>query len=345
MAKVARPRMVNIDQLTGREKVAVLLMVLGPQASSHLTRIISPDDLEAVTLEVARMEMVHPELAEAVLLEWYETERAAASLATGGVQIAREILEATLGPERAGAVLQRIETQLKDQSGLYGLRKVDPQQLASVLRTEHPQTIALVLAHLDPGQTAEVLRDLDPDTGGDVIYRIACMDKVLPEVLDVIRTAMGGTSELSMSQDLQAAGGPQAVAQVMNLLAGSTEKELMQRLTDRDSNLSDQIKDLMFVFEDIMKLTPAALQRLLRDVQSKTLAMALKAATEDLKAKIMGTMSQRAVSTLTEEMEFLGPVRLSDVEAAQTEIVKIARALEEVGEIVITGGANDVLVE
>jgi flagellar motor switch protein FliG len=345
MAVVSRPRALTVDQLTGREKVAVLLMVLGPQASSHLTRMISPDDLEGVTLEVARMDMVHPELAEAILEEWYETERAAASLATGGVRVAQEILEATLGPDRAGAVLQRIETQLKDQSGLYDLRKVDPQQLATVLRSEHPQTIALVLAHLDPTQTAAVLRDLEPDAGADVIYRIACMDKVLPEVLDVIRTSMGGTSELSLSQDLRAAGGPQAVAQVMNLLAGTTEKELMQRLAEKDAKLSDEIKDLMFVFEDIMKLTPQALQRLLRDIQSKTLAMALKAATDELKGKITGTMSQRAVSTLTEEMEFLGPVRLSDVEAAQAEIVKIARALEETGEIVISGGANDVLVE
>jgi flagellar motor switch protein FliG len=345
MPVATKPRTLTVDQLTGREKVAVLLMVLGPQAAAHLTRMISPDDLEGVTLEVARMEMVHPELAEAILEEWYETERAAASLATGGVQVAREILEATLGADRASSVLQRIETQLKDQSGLYDLRKVDPQQLASVLRSEHPQTIALVLAHLDPSQTAAVLKDLDHDVGGDVIYRMARMDKVLPEVLDVIRTSMGGTSELSLSQDLRAAGGPQSVAQVMNLLAGTLEKELMQRLSERDNSLSEQIKNLMFVFEDIVKLTPQALQRLLRDVQSKTLAMALKAATDELKEKIMSTMSQRAVSTLTEEMEFLGPVRLSDVEAAQTEIVKVARALEETGEIVIAGGADDVLVE
>ena len=284
-------------------------------------------------------------LAEAVLEEWYETERAAASLATGGVGVAQEILETALGPDRASAVLQRIENQLKDQSGLYDLRKVDPQQLASVLRSEHPQTIALVLAHLDANQTAAVIRDLDADVGADVIFRMARMDKVSPEVLDVIKKSVGGTSELSLSQELQAAGGPQAVAQVMNLLAGTLEKELMGRLAERDSSLSDEIKDLMFVFEDIAKLDPKAIQRLLRDVESKTLALALKAATDELKEKIVDGMSQRARSALLEEMEFLGPVRLSDVEGAQGEVVKVARALEEAGEIVISGGEDDVLVE
>ncbi len=345
MALTTRSQNLQLDQLSGREKVAVLIMALGPQAAASLTRSMSPEDLEAVSLEIARMDSVHPELAEAILEEWYETERAAASLATGGVAVAREILETALGPDRAHTVLQRIETQLKDQSGLYDLRKVDPQQLASVLRSEHPQTIALVLAHLDTHQTADVLRDLDPATGADVVYRMAKMEKVLPEVLEVIKTSVGGTSELSLSQDLRAAGGPQAVAQVMNLLAGTFEKELMQRLSERDSELGDEIKNLMFVFEDMVKLDPKAIQRLLRDIDSKTLAMALKAATDELRTKITETMSQRAVAAVREEMEFLGPVRLSDVETAQGEIVKIARALEEAGEIVIAGGEEDVLVQ
>ncbi len=340
-----KTRALNVDQLSGREKVAVLLMALGPQASVHLTQAMSPDELEAVTLEVARMEAVPPEVAEAVLEEWYETERAASSLATGGVGVAQEILETALGKDRAVSVLERIETQLKDRSGLYDLRKVDPQQLASVLRSEHPQAIALVLAHLDAGQTAEVIRDLDPGVGADVIFRMARMDKVSPEVLDVIKSTVGGTSELALSQELSAAGGPTAVAHVMNLLAGTLEKELMGRLAERDANLSDEIKDLMFVFEDVVKLDPRALQRLLSEVDTKTLALALKAATEDLKDKIKETMSQRALTTLTDEMEFLGPVRLSDVEAAQAEIVKIARGLEEAGEIVISAGDDDVLVE
>ncbi len=335
----------KVDQLKGREKVAVLLMTLGPEASVRLTRSMRPEDLEAVTLEIARMETVRPELADAILEEWYETERAAASLATGGVGVAQEILESALGPDRAAAALQRIELQLKDQSGLSDLRKVDPQQLASVLRSEHPQSIALVLAHLDASQTAAVIRDLETDVGADVIFRMARMDKVSPEVLDAIKSSVTGTSELSLSQDMQAAGGPQAVAQVMNLLAGSMEKELMERLSERDAGLSEEIKDLMFVFEDMVKLDPKAIQRLLQEIESKTLAMALKAASEDLKEKITETMSQRATSALTEEMEFLGPVRLSDVEGAQAEIVKIARALEESGEIVIAGGEDDVLVE
>ncbi len=338
-------RALTIDQLTGREKAAVLLMALGPEAAAEVTKDLQPDDLEAISLEIARLDGVSASLAEAVLEEWSETQRAAVSLAAGGVGYAREILVRALGPDRAAAVLARIEAQIQDSSGLYDLRRVDPQQLGSVLRAEHPQTIALVLAHLDTTQTAAVLRDMDPTVGADVIHRMARMDKVMPEVLEVIRTSVGGTSELSLSQELRAAGGPAPVAQVMNLLAGTLEKDLMQRLSERDGELAEEIKNLMFVFEDVIKLDDRALQRLMREVDSKTLAVALKTASEELKERIMGTMSQRARSALQEEMEFLGPQRLSDVEAAQAEIVHRTRELEESGEIVISGGDGDVLVE
>lgn len=344
-ARLKPTRALTIDQLTGREKAAVLLMALGPEAAGEVTKDLAADDLEAISLEIARLDGVSASLAEAVLEEWSETQRAAVSLAAGGVGYAREILVRALGPDRAAAVLARIEAQIQDNSGLYDLRRVDPQQLGNVLRAEHPQTIALVLAHLDATQTSAVLRDMDPVLGADVIHRMARMDKVMPEVLEVIRASVGGTSELSLSQDLRAAGGPAPVAQVMNLLAGTLEKDLMQRLSERDGELAEEIKNLMFVFEDVIKLDDRALQRLMREVDSKTLAVALKTASEELKERIMGTMSQRARSALQEEMEFLGPQRLSDVEAAQAEIVHRTRELEESGEIVISGGDGDVLVE
>lgn len=341
--QVMQRRGPRLDDLTGRQKAAVLIMALGAEASEPITSGLSPEELEGISYEIACFDEVPMELAEAVLREWEQTEEAAFSLSEGGVDYAREILERALGPQKAAVVLKRIESQLRE-SGFQNLRNADPQQLTSVLRNEHPQTIALILAHLDSVLVADVLKQLDPALGSDVTYRLARMEKVLPEVLRIIEQSLGTEAALSLSQDMSSAGGPAAVAEVLNLVNASLEKELLEGIERYDGDLCEEIKSLMFVFEDIIKLDEKALQRVLREVDSKELAMALKAASAELKERITGTMSRRAVGALTEEMEFLGPVRLRDVEAAQSEIVKHVRALEEAGEIVI-GGANDDFVE
>jgi len=341
---VALARRPAHDELTGRQKVAVLLMAMGEDASTAITQNLAPEEVEAISFEIAKMDRADPEVVQAVLAEWQHTEEAAFSLASGGVEFARAILEKALGPSKAGQVLKRIEAQLHDHISLTHLRSADPQQLSAIIRNEHPQTIALILAFLDPGQTAAVLRETDPRIGSDILLRIARMEKVLPDVLRIIEESVGSESDLSIAGDGSAAGGPEAVAEVLNLLSAGVEKELLDGVAEKDLDLSEQIKNLMFVFEDIVKLDDKGITRLLRDVDTRELSMALKLASDELKEKILGSMSSRARDALTEEMEFLGPVRVSDVEMAQANIVKMARALEEAGEIVI-GGSDDMVIE
>jgi flagellar motor switch protein FliG len=332
------------EELSGRQKVAILLMALGEEASAQITKNLDPEEVEAISFEIAKMERVEPHVVEGILAEWQHTEQAAFSLASGGVDYARRVLEKAFGPSKAAQVLKRIEAQLHDHISLTHLRNADPQQLTAIIRNEHPQTIALILAFLDPGQTAAVLREVDPQTGSDILLRIARMEKVLPDVLRIIEDSVGAESDLSLSGDGSAAGGPEAVAEVLNLLAAGLEKDLLDGVAEKDIELSEQIKNLMFVFEDIVKLDDKGITRLLRDVDTKELSLALKLASEELKGRILGSMSSRARDSLLEEMEFLGPVRVSDVEIAQANIVKMARALEEAGEIVI-GGGDDLVIQ
>jgi flagellar motor switch protein FliG len=212
-----------------------------------------------------------------------------------------------------------------------------------MLRGEHPQTIALILAHLQPQHTASVLKEIDPQLGAEVVYRMARMEKVSPEMLHLIERSML-TEDLQPAQGLSASGGPQAVAAILNIMPSSIEKELLDGVQSRDAGLCEQIRNLMFVFEDILTIDDKSIQRVLREVEGKELALALKGSSEELRAKIMGAMSQRAVEALKEEIEMLGPSKKRDVETAQTSIVTIVRRLEEAGEIVLSGGTDDMVV-
>jgi flagellar motor switch protein FliG len=343
VAGVAVAHRKTADELSGRQKVAILLMALGEEASAEITKNLAAEEVEAISFEIAKMDRADPALVEEVLNEWQHTEQAAFSLASGGVDYARRVLEKAFGASRASQVLKRIESQLHDHVSLTRLRNADPQQLAAIIRSEHPQTIALILAFLDPAQVAGVLKERDSALGSDVLLRMARMEKVLPDVLRVIEDSVGAEADLSLTGDSSKAGGPAAVAEVLNLVSAGLEKDLLDGVAQVDEALSEQIKNLMFVFEDITKLDDKGISRLLRDVDTKQLSMALKLASDELKARILGSLSTRARDSLVEEMEFLGPVRVSDVEAAQASIVKMARALEEAGEIVI-GGGDDLVV-
>ena len=334
----------NGRPLNGRQKVAVLCMAIGTEHAAKVTGGLTPDEAELITFEIAQMDRVPQEVMEAVLAEWLESTLGVASLTTGGLEYAKEVLEKAYGRNRADQILRRIQAQLADTAGLYRLRKADPQQLANTLRGEHPQTVALVLAHLDAPHTAAIVRELPIAFCAEVMYRMARMEKVSPEMLQLIERALSSEADLSFTQGMSAAGGPAAVASVLNLVSGSLEKELLEGVSERDATLCEQIKNLMFVFEDLVTLDDKSLQRLLREVEAKQLALALKASSEELKSKIMGAMSQRAVGALKEEMEFMGPVKMRDVEAAQAAIVTQVRKLEETGEIVLSAGSDDVLI-
>ncbi|MFS8639141.1 MAG: flagellar motor switch protein FliG [Gemmatimonadota bacterium] len=345
MARTAlREARLKAEDLTGRQKAAVLLMALGPEASKPITQALTPEEVEEITLEIARLETVPPDVVEAVLDEWRRMEEAAHSLAQGGVEYAKQILEQTFGPQRAAVILKRIESQLRESAGFRVLRNVDPQQLTTLLRNEHPQTISLILAHLEPGLVADVLKQLDPKLGALVLYRMARMDKVMPDVLQAVERSLGSDATVNLAQDMTRAGGPAAVAAVLNHVAGSLEKDLLEGIARQDPELCEEIKSLMFVFEDIVRLDDRALQRVLQSVDARELALALKAASDEVKSRIRSVMSQRAATALQEEMELLGPVRLRDVEEAQATIVKTIRALEESGEIVIGGAADEVIL-
>ena len=320
------------DRLTGRQKVAIVCMAIGTEHAAKVTAGLHPEEAEIVALEMAQLDRVPPSTVDAVLAEWLELTIGVDSLSAGGVEFAKDVLEAAFGPAKAQQILKRIQGQLADSDRFGRLRRADPQQLGNTLRGEHPQTIALILAHLDPTHVAAILRELDPALGGDVMFRIAKMEKVSPEMISLVERAIGSEADLAFSQGMSSVGGPAAVAAVLNLVSSSLEKEVLDLVAEKDAHLSDQIKNLMFVFEDLSSLDDKSLQRLLREVDVKQLALALKAASPELKAKIMQTMSQRAVAGLKEEMEFLGPVKMRDVEAAQTDIVSKVRALEETGE-------------
>jgi len=334
----------QLDQLNGAQKAAILCMVLGSESASLITQKLGQEEVEQISFEIARMDRVSTEATEAVLAEWLEVMMAADSIAAGGLDFAKEVLEKAFGTQKSGNMVKRIQAQLSETAGLHRLRNADPQQLGNMLRAEHPQTVALILAHLEPNHTAGVLKELDPVFGEEVITRMARMEKVSPDMLVLIERSILTETDLGPAQSLTTSGGPAVVAEVLNLVAPSLEKAIMRGVEERDPSLSEQIRNLMFVFEDVVSLDDRSMQRLLREVDVKELALALKAASNEVKNKILGGMSQRASGALKEEMEMLGPARKRDIESAQTAIVAMIRKLEDAGEIVVGGGADDLVV-
>ncbi|MGQ0646103.1 MAG: flagellar motor switch protein FliG [Gemmatimonadaceae bacterium] len=349
MGTALAPRQSGIDlvdpsTMSGRQKAAILCLALGTDTAAKITQKLLPDEVDALSFEIARVEQISPEVVDSVLEEWLTRIRVADSLASGGIDAAREILEKAFGSRKATQVLERIQGQLQNTIGLHRLRNADAQQLGQMLGGEHPQTIALILSHLEPQQTASILKELDTTIGAEVVFRMARMEKVSPELILLIERTLSADADLTTTQGMSASGGPAAVASVLNYVAASLEKVLLDGVATMDQALCDQIKNLMFVFEDLTSLDSRALQRLLRDVDSKELALALKAASVDLKGKITAAMSQRAVQALNDEMEMMGPVRMKDVESAQANIVAMVRKLEEAGEVVLSGGDDDVVL-
>lgn len=340
----ALARITQEPEFNGRQKAAILCMALGAEHAAKITQKLSNDEAELITFEIARMERVAPERAEGVLLEWIESTVASEALSTGGVDYARDILEKAFSGQKAQSILKRVVSQLADTTGLRRLRNADPQQIANMLHNEHPQTVALILAHLPFPHAAAVLKESDAATSGEVAFRMARMEKVSPDMLLMIEKSLGADTELDFQQGLSNAGGPAAVAAMLNLLQGSLEKQILEKIASMDPALSEQIKNLMFVFEDLRGVGDREIQRILREVDMKTLALALKGASAELRQRLTSQMSQRAVQSLTDEMETLGPTRMKDVEAAQAQIVTHARALEDAGEIVLNAAGDELVV-
>jgi flagellar motor switch protein FliG len=333
----------QLELLTGAQKAAILCMVLGSESASLITQKLGQEEVEQISYEIARMDRVSSEATDAVLAEWMDVMMAAESVAAGGMEFAREVLERAFGAPKSQAMLKRIQAQISESAGLHRLRSADPQQLGNMLRAEHPQTVALILAHLEPAHTATVLKEIDPQFGAEVVLRMARMEKVSPDMLVLIERSILTETDLSPAQGLTTSGGPAVVAEVLNLVAPSLEKAIMKGVEERDAALCEQIRNLMFVFEDVVSLDDRSMQRLLREIDVKELALALKSASNEVKNKVLGGMSQRASGALKEEMEMLGPARKRDIESAQTAIVAMIRKLEDAGEIVVGGSADDLV--
>ena len=328
------------DQLTGRQKAAVLVIALGTEVASQVFKHLKDKEIEKLSIEIANMKDVSSSVMESIVEEFYQMIMAQEYISSGGLEYAKGVLEKALGPRKAHEIVSRVESAIH-VSGFKLLKEVDPNQLLNFIQHEHPQTISLILANLESEQTAAIVSDLPPEIQADVAYRIATMGKISPDLLSDIEGVLENQVETVFGQDLSAAGGAKAVAEILNLTSRSVEKAILSDLEKRNPELATEIKNLMFVFEDIVLLDDRSVQRVLREVESKDLGLALKMSTDEVKDLIFRNMSERASNLLREELEYMGPVRVKDVEEAQLKIVEIIRNLEEDGEIIISGRGGE----
>jgi len=332
------------EELSMRQKAAVMLMVLGPQMAGTIVRHLDEDQTEALSLELARLDKVTPEQREGVIREFYEIAIAQDYMAEGGVEHARKMLEEAFGNERAEEVVKRIVAAMQVVPFEF-LKKADPSQVLSFIQDEHPQTIALILAYMPINNAALIIGKLSSDLRADVAGRIAMMEQTPPEVIRRVEQVLEKKVSSLISQEMTQAGGPKALVDLLNRVDRSTERLIMDSLSESNPELADTVKNMMFVFEDIVHLDDRAIQAIMKEVDMKELATALKGTPGEVQEKIYKNMSERAVAMLKEDMEFMGPVRLRVVEEAQQKVVSIIRKLEETGEVVIgRSGEEDVLV-
>ncbi len=331
--------MAPATELTGKRKAAIALVALGSEISSEVFKHLDEAKIEQLTLEIAGLGNVPSEVRRQVLDEFYNRYEAQ-EFAAGGMDYVRQILERALGPHRAAGIIEKITASLQEKPFSFA-RQVDPAQLVNFIENEHPQTIALVLAYLRPEQAALVLSSLPEDLQTEVAMRLAEMDRTSPEVVAEVEKVLENRLNSVGGQSYNFAGGTKALVDVLNRVDRATEKTILEELEEQNPALAEEVKNLMFVFEDIMLLDDRAIQTFLKEIDTKDLALALKAASEDVKRRIFSNMSERAAEMLREDMEFIGPVRLRVVEEAQQRIVTVIRRLEESGDIVIARGTED----
>lgn len=330
-------------ELSSRQKAAILLVALGPEASAQIYRHLPQEDIDGLTLEIARMGRIAPETREAVVVEYREMCMAQEYITEGGVGYARETLESAFGAERAAEIFSRLTTAMEVLPFDF-IKKAEPAQLLMFLQDEHPQTIALILAYLPPANAATVLSGLWPDLRAEVARRLAMMDRTPPEVIKEIERVLQRKLSSVISTEMTSAGGVKSLVEVLNWVDRSTERTILESLSDEAPDVAEEVKKLMFVFEDISLLDDRSITQVLREVDSKELALALKGVNQNVADRIFRCMSERAGAMLKEDMEFMGPVRMRQVEEAQQRVVNIIRRLEETGEIVIARGEQEEMI-
>ena len=330
--------------LSGLQKAAILLIALGPEKSSTIFKHLNEDEIEDLTLEIANTRSISPQVKEDVINEFYEICLAQQYIAEGGIGYAKELLEKALGSEKALEVIGKLTASLQVKPFEF-VRKTDALQLLSFIQDEHPQTIALILSYLSSQQASAIISALPPESQADVAKRIAVMDRTSPDVIKEVERVLESKLANLVNQDYTIIGGVDKVVDILNSTDRSTEKHIMETLEIDDPELADEIRKKMFVFEDILLLDDRSIQRVLRDVDNNELALALKGTNEEVQNAIFNNLSKRLAEMIKEDMEFMGPVRMKDVEEAQQKIVNIIRKLEDSGELVISrGGGDDIVV-
>lgn len=330
--------------MNAEQKAAILLVALGPELSSQVMKSLKEDTVEQITLQIANMRKVTPAEKEIVMEDCYQMSLAEDALVQGGVDYAKELLEKSVGSHKAVEILNRLQGALQTVPFDF-IKRADPHQILTFIQSEHPQTIALILAHLSADHAANILRQLPQEVQIDVTKRIAIMERATPDVIMEVERVLERKISSVFTQEYAAAGGVRAVAEILNRMDRSTEKAVMEKLEEENPELADDIKRLMFVFDDILLLDDRAIQLVMRDVDQKDVVLALKGASEQVKAKILKNMSTRARQMVLEDMEVMGPVRMKSTEEAQQKIVNVIRRLEETGEVVVArGGESEVFV-
>ena len=328
----------------GVQKAAILLIALGPEKAATIFKHLKEEEIEELTLEIANTRSVSPQTKEDVMTEFYQICLAQQYIAEGGIAYAKELLEKALGVEAAQGVIMKLTASLQVRPFEF-VRKTDPSQLLNFIQDEHPQTIAMILSYLAPGQSALVLGALPPEKQADVAKRIAMMDRTSPDVIKEVERVLERKLASLVNQDYTIVGGVDSIVSILGNVDRGTEKHIMESLEIEEPELADEIRKKMFVFEDILLLDDRAIQRVLREVDNADLELALKSTTEEVQNVIFKNLSKRLAAMIKEDMDFMGPVRMKDVEEAQQKIVGIIRRLEDSAEIVISrGGGDDIVV-
>ncbi len=331
------------DKMSGLQKAAVLLIALGPEKSASIFRYLKEDEIEELTLEIANTRSIAPQLKDDIINEFYQVCLAQQYISEGGIGYAKDLLDKALGEERAQQVITKLTASLQVRPFEF-VRKTDASQVLNFIQDEHPQTIAMILSYLSPNQASMIIGSLDPEKQADVAKRIAMMDRTSPDVIKEVESVLERKLASLANQDYTIVGGVDAIVNILNTVDRSTEKHIMETLEVEEPELADEIRKKMFVFEDILLLDDRAIQRVLRDVENSDLAIALKGSNDEVKGAILKNLSKRLAAMIEEDMEFMGPVRMKDVEVAQQKIVAVIRKLEDSAEIVISRGGGDEIV-
>jgi flagellar motor switch protein FliG len=329
--------------LNGKQKAAILLISLGPDISSHVFKHLKDEEIEKLTLEIANVRKVEGVQKDLVFSEFHQMCLAKDYISSGGLEYAKDLLEKALGSQKALDIINRLTATLQIRPFDF-VRKTDPAQLLNFIQGEHPQTIALIMAYLQPEQAAIIISALPAERQVEVARRIALMDRTSPDVIKDIEKVLERKLSSLVSQDFTSAGGVESIVDILNGVDRTTERTIIENLEVQDPELAEEIKKRMFVFEDIVLLDDRSLQLVLREIDNKDLSLALKAASSEVANKIFKNMSKRASEMLKEEMEFMGPVRIRDVEECQQKIVNVIRRLEDSGEIVVSRGRGDEII-